>query len=382
MKKITIAVLIIFGLVYLTSWRNFAPSNNGVAVTTGIASVKSLSESILSSGNLVYDKQIQIRSEVIGIVSKVFVEEGDFVNKGQTLLELDQTTFKADVADNQASVNAHLFDIELLLEEDIETTRQLELSKKLGLKSALSLNEIKKLQSESRISKIRIKSAKELLNRKIALLNNAQARLNKTIFKAPITGVVSQIDVKVGETVISGTTNIIGSSLMTLIDPNSAIVKLKVDEADIGNVFPGQEVEVYTSANPKSAIKGKVTKISSTAQKESGNQGLFFYVDAKINKNNNIFSGMSCRADIIIENTEPSITVPISAIQNGTDLEFVWLVKNNVATRQEVTTGMANDIDQVIVSGLREGDRVVTGSARTMKNLIEGTVLEFNNEVL
>lgn len=87
MKKITIAVLIIFGLVYLTSWRNFAPSNNGVAVTTGIASVKSLSESILSSGNLVYDKQIQIRSEVIGIVSKVFVEEGDFVNKGQTLLE-------------------------------------------------------------------------------------------------------------------------------------------------------------------------------------------------------------------------------------------------------------------------------------------------------
>lgn len=382
MKKITIAVLIIFGLVYLTSWRNFAPSNNGVAVTTGIASVKSLSESILSSGNLVYDKQIQIRSEVIGIVSKVFVEEGDFVNKGQTLLELDQTTFKADVADNQASVNAHLFDIELLLEEDIETTRQLELSKKLGLKSALSLNEIKKLQSESRISKIRIKSAKELLNRKIALLNNAQARLNKTIFKAPITGVVSQIDVKVGETVISGTTNIIGSSLMTLIDPNSAIVKLKVDEADIGNVFPGQEVEVYTSANPKSAIKGKVTKISSTAQKESGNQGLFFYVDAKINKNNNIFSGMSCRADIIIENTEPSITVPISAIQNGTDLEFVWLVKNNIATRQEVTTGMANDIDQVIVSGLREGDRVVTGSARTMKNLIEGTVLEFNNEVL
>lgn len=382
MKKITIAVLIIFGLVYLTSWRNFAPSNNGVAVTTGIASVKSLSESILSSGNLVYDKQIQIRSEVIGIVSKVFVEEGDFVNKGQTLLELDQTTFKADVADNQASVNAHLFDIELLLEEDIETTRQLELSKKLGLKSALSLNEIKKLQSESRISKIRIKSAKELLNRKIALLNNAQARLNKTIFKAPITGVVSQIDVKVGETVISGTTNIIGSSLMTLIDPNSAIVKLKVDEADIGNVFPGQEVEVYTSANPKSAIKGKVTKISSTAQKESGNQGLFFYVDAKINKNNNIFSGMSCRADIIIENTEPSITVPISAIQNGTDLEFVWLVKNNVATRQEVTTGMANDIDQVIVSGLRAGDRVVTGSARTMKNLIEGTVLEFNNEVL
>lgn len=279
-------------------------------------------------------------------------------------------------------MNAHLFDIELLLEEDIETTRQLELSKKLGLKSALSLNEIKKLQSESRISKIRIKSAKELLNRKIALLNNAQARLNKTIFKAPITGVVSQIDVKVGETVISGTTNIIGSSLMTLIDPNSAIVKLKVDEADIGNVFSGQEVEVYTSANPKSAIKGKVTKISSTAQKESGNQGLFFYVDAKINKNNNIFSGMSCRADIIIENTEPSITVPISAIQNGTDLEFVWLVKNNIATRQEVTTGMANDIDQVIVSGLREGDRVVTGSARTMKNLIEGTVLEFNNEVL
>lgn len=382
MKKLVTTIIIALGLIYLTSWDKFTSNNDGISVTTSIASVQTLSESILSSGNLVYDRQIQIRSEVISIVSEVFVDEGEFVSKGQILLEVDQTTFEADVADNQASVNAHLLDIELLEEEDLEIDRQLKLSKKLVSKSALSLNDIQKLQSNANISNIKIKSAKELLNRKKALLNNAKARLSKTIFKAPISGMISKVEVKVGETVISGSTNIIGSSLMTLVDPDSVIVKLKVDEADIANVFPGQTVDVYTSANPKTVIKGKVSKIGFTAQTEGGNQGLFFFVDTKITDKNNIFPGMSCRADIIVKNTEPSITVPISAIQNTNDSDFVWIVKNKTARKQVVTPGIANDIDQVILSGLNEKDRVVTGSARTMRSLVDGVNLEFSDEVL
>ncbi len=381
MKKLLTTIVILACFLTLIGWKNIA-STQAIQVTTSLATQRTISESILSSGNLIYDNQVQIRSEIIGVISEVLVKEGDLVKEGQVLLMLDPTSFKANVADQQASVNAQQLEIELLQEEHKELVRQLSLSKTLMHQSALSENDTLKLQSKANIAAIKIKSAKERLNQKKALLVYSQAQLEKTLFKAPISGLIAQVDVKVGEAVIAGTTNVVGSSLMTLTDPQSAIVRLKVDEADIAQVYVGQRVEVFTSANPKTAIYGSVSKIGMSAQKETTSHGLFFYVDANLGEIDKIHPGMSCRADIIIKHTEPSITVPISAIQSQSDTEYVWVIAGDKAKKQWVTTGLANDTEQVIASGLSINDRVIVGNARTIKNLTENTVLTYSDVAL
>lgn len=378
MKKTFTLFIIISALLGLVTWKKYQGNQQSVQVSTESVNQKVLSDTILASGNLIFNSQIQIRSQVTGIVTQVLVEEGELVQKGQILMQLDQTAFAADVANAQAMVNAQNIAIEQATEYKRDIERRLQRKSILFQQQLVGQETIDSLISQSTIAKIKVKAAKARLNQKKANLTLAQDRLTKTTFVAAIDGLISAVDVKSGETVIAGTTNIIGSALMTLADPATILAELRIDEADINNVKKGQVVEVFAAATPKSHILGEIINIGTSARTNANGQGLHFRVKALLSTTKRLYPGMSCRAEIITAQAEPSLSVPIGAIQVSNNESYVWLVKNNSAIKQVVRLGMSTDTDQAIISGLALNDTVITGPNRTIKGLVNGAKVSVN----
>ena len=379
MKKSFTLLLIIATLIGLVSWKKYQGNHNTVQVSIDKVTKKTLSDTILASGNLIFNTQIQIRSEVTGIVTQVFVVEGELVQQGQMLMQLDQTAFAADVANAQAVINAQQIEIEQAIEFKADIKRRLLLREKLFIQKLVGQEDIDNLISQHKIAQIKIKAAHARLNQYKASLALAKNRLAKTTFVAAMNGLISAVDVKPGETVVAGTTNIIGSALMTLADPSTILAELRIDEADIGNVKKDQVVEVFSASAPKTAILGKIVSIGTSARLSANGQGLHFRIKALLQSAGRLYPGMSCRAEIITAQTQPSLSVPIGAIHQNENQYYVWQVKNNIASKQIVKIGMATDTHQAIISGLQDNDVVITGPNRTVKSLIDGASISIKN---
>jgi HlyD family secretion protein len=375
-KKLIIFILIIAGLVGVISLKNSFAGNSKIIINSEKVRQETLADSILASGNLIFDSEIKIRSEVTGIVTQVQVEEGQHIGEGDNLLQLDATAYAADVSNFQSAVDAQLIEIEYAEEISRDLQRQLTTKKKLYRKSSVGLDSLKQLESEYRISLIKVKAAKESLNQKTALLAFAKDKLTKTSFKAAMSGIVSAVDVKTGETVIASTTNILGEALITLADPNSILAELRIDEADIANVKLGQTVNVFAASEPKQAIRGMVKNIGTSARSNGKSHGLFYVVKVELDMGNQLFPGMSCRAEIVISQSESSLSVPISAVRKEGDDYYVWLINDDKVQRQSVTVGLATDTQQSIKSGLDLLDVVVTGPSRLFSQFKDGVSVQ------
>ena len=221
-----------------------------------------------------------------------------------------------------------------------------------------------------------------------AALDQAQELLGKTSITSPIDGIVIQIDVEEGETVIAGTTNIMGSTMMVIADPSETLTEVRVDEADIAQVEIGQQADIFAAAYPDTALTGVVQSIAAVARQTPGQQSLSFLVKILLDEQDElkILPGMSVRADIYTESSSETLAVPIQAVQfdeeddeesgQPEDQPYVFVIADGVAERRNVKTGISSDSDQEILEGLSEGDRVVTGPFRILRNLKEGDEIE------
>ena len=373
MKKLLILLVIVAVLVGLISLSQYRKQQQTTSVTTALVSEGALADSILASGNLEFNTQIQIRSEVTGRVLEVLVEEGDVVTKGQILMRLDDTAFAADVNRTRAMVQSQQIDIARAKAQLADLQRQFSRQQQLYSSGLIQQETIDSLQSQLDIAGINVRAAEAALQQGLATLAMAEDNLSKTVYRAPIAGLLATVDIKPGETVIAGSTNIIGSPLMTLADPSAILAELRVDEADIANVHIGQQAEIYAAAYPHQAIKGEVIQIATSARYLNQSQSLSFRVKVLLQPEDiALFPGMSCRAEIIMSQKQQSIQVPIAAIQQSEKQYYVWKVVDEQAVKQPVTLGMATDIAQEVVTGLQAGDEVIVGPARTMLGLAEG----------
>lgn len=295
------------------------------------------------------------------------------VEKGQILMRLDSTAFEADVSRTRALVRSQEIDIERAKAQLADLKRQFERQQQMYNSGLIQQETIDSLQSQLDIAHINIQAAEAALQQGQASLAMAEDNLSKTIYRAPISGLLSTVDIKPGETVIAGSTNIIGSPLMTLADPSAILAELRVDEADIANVHIGQQAEVYAAAYPHQAIHGEVIQIATSARYMNQSQSLSFRVKVLLQPEDiALYPGMSCRAEIIMSQQENSLQVPIAAVQRNNEEYYVWTVQDDQATKKAVTLGMATDIAQEVISGLQLGDEVIVGPARTMLGLTEG----------
>lgn len=375
-KKLVVGLGIGAGLLALVL---LARGGDGDAFLVDAAEVQrgSLAESVLASGNLVFEHQVQLRSELTGRVAAVLVEEGDEVAQGDLLMQLDREAFEADAERTRAAVRAAEIDIQRMGAVAADLDRQRRRQQALRERQLVGQDAYDQLASRHEVATIEVESARQALRQAQAQHDLAMDRLSRTEFRAPISGRIVAVDVKAGETVIAGTTNIVGSDLMALADPSVLLAELRVDEADIARVGVGQAVEVFASAHPHTPVHGEVVHIGSSARRLGSTEGLAFRVRVRLSSEElALHPGMSCRAEILTRQGEDALHVPVAAVQRDETGAYVWRIDGDGRARRTVVeTGMASDLAQAVLAGLDEGQRVVTGPGRTLSRLTEGTRL-------
>ncbi len=379
MKKIIIITVAIAAFVALIMSKQIKGDSKGPEVEVESPSQGQIKESILASGNLVFNTQVQLRSEVTGRVEKVFVEEGQRVEKGDLLMQLDTQAFEAEVDRYAALVRAGHINIERAKTRLKNLNRQLKRQQELHAAGLAQQEAFDNIKNARDIAVIDVEAQKESLNQAEASLSIAKDRLSKSVFKATMGGLLASVDIKEGETVIAGTTNIVGSDLMLLADPSAILAELKVDETDIANIKLNQQAEIFAAAYPNQPFIGKVIHIGTAAKRFPNSQGLAFKVKVLLETDNRtLYAGMSCRAEIATQIGEDNIKLPIEAVHEDEKSKehYVWVVGGeNKVSKRVVKLGVASDIEQAILSGVALNENIVIGPARAVSKLSDGDII-------
>ena len=390
MKKILVFAAIAVVVVAVPLLSKFGGGQDAKQVELAEAEYRLIKSSILASGTLAFREQIELTPEVIGQVVTVHVEESDAVRRGDLVITLDPKTYQAQVDQAAAATRMQAIAIERqkLLIENLEERYQRQAS--IYERGLVDEDSFDLLQNQLALARVDLRSYQESLSQARAALSQAEELLAKTRITSPIDGIVIQIDVEEGETVIAGTTNIPGSTMMVIADPSETLTEVRVDEADIAQVEIGQQADIFAAAYPDTALPGTVQTIAAVARQTPGQQSLSFLVKILLDEQRDlkILPGMSVRADIYTQSSEETLAVPIQAVRyddeadedggegDQGDAAFVFVVEDGKAARREVKTGISSDSDQEILEGLEAGDTVVAGPFRVLRHLNDGDAIE------
>lgn len=357
--------------------------------------------SILASGHLLYEEQVLLSPEVIGKVSTIFVKEGQKVAKGDLLLHLDDQSYRAEVEQQEAAVRQQRIVIEQqqlnVQNQESQFKRKVELHK---MKMIADLA-IEDARYAVEAAKIELRNSRTRLEQVAAILKQSNERLAKTNVRAPISGTITALDIKVGETAVASQVSIAGSSLMTIANTATMITEVNVDEADIGKVNVGQEVAIHTAAYPDVAIRGEVMTIPLSPRANLPGQGQGaasqarnYNIKVKLadTKQLSLRPGMTCRAEIFTASSGKSLALPLQAVLSNNDENvelapkkgdkkskveiktenYVFLNKDGKAEKRIVTIGVSDDSQQEILTGVVAGDAVIVGPYKILRHLKQG----------
>ena len=345
---------------------------------------RSIQTSVLASGRLVHEEEVDLSTEQPGRVTAIYVNEGDRVERGQLLLQIDDERYRTSVEQRQASVRMQQIAIERQQTQLENLRRQWERTAELSARGLIDEDSFDTATNNLRIAEIDLRSSQEQLSQTQAQLEQALDELSKTQVYSPINGSVTSLDIEVGETAIASTTNVPGSSLMTIADPSSILTEVNVDEADIASIELGQQALIYAIAFPDNPVEGIIESIAVSAKVAEGEQGRSFAIKIRITdtKGIELRPGMSCRAEIFTDEKQGVIAAPIQAIiidenlDQNTTTYFAFKREGDMARRVEVEIGISDDNYQEIRSGLSAGDEIIVGPDRVLRNLEDGDRIE------
>jgi HlyD family secretion protein len=379
-KKIILIVLIAGAVIALPFINRAVFDTNAKAVNVSILSQRIISPSILASGFLAHEEEVMLSSEVIGKVSNLYIEEGDEVQRGQLLLQVDDVNFIAGLEQSQAAVRINTIDIERQEVRIENLKRQFERSKAVHERNLIGDDEFDNIKNQLDLARIDLKSSRERLAQTNAQLDQVNDQLSKTKIVSPINGVITSLDIKVGETAIASSTNIPGSSLMTIANPASIYTEVLADEADVANIEVGQRAEIVAIAYPDQPMLGVVRYIANTAKIAPGRQGLSFTVKIDIVDAGDVIlrPGMSCRAEIFTRQDQEVLAVPIQAIifeEDRSELRsdyFIFVNDNGIARKTKIDVGLSDDEYQELISEVDSDIEIIIGPDQELRHLLEG----------
>lgn len=448
MKKVLFIVLGILVLGALVGFMVWKAQSGNTTVLTGKVVREDLATIVSGTGQIKPKTYVNVGATSFGRITNLEVKEGDHVKKGQVLARVENVQPEANVAAQQALISSSKTDVASFVAAEKTAQANVEHSKadleqkrldwdraqglyKAGIlakqdfdakKAAYDLAVATLAQSNAAEvqAKAQTESAKaKVVNNQATLRYNEDA-LNKTVSIAPFDGLVTNLPVREGETVVVGIQNAEGSTLMTLADMSIITAEVKVDETDIVNVQLGQPADVSVDALPGRIFKGHVTLVgdqailrstgvatsqSTTGTEEAKDFKVVVTLDAP---DPDLRPGLSTTAKITTAHKSDVLTLPIQALTNHVPEKLdsngkVIPVSTNIAPGSKekapapvqgvfvakadgkgrlravfvpVKTGITGATDIEVVTGLNQGDEVVIGPYKTLRALKEGALLK------
>jgi HlyD family secretion protein len=370
-------------------------------VQTATVGRETIIQKVNATGRIQPKTQVRISADVSAKIVSLHVEEGQWVEEGQLLVELDRERYEAAVESAEANVrsaqaNAKLVQQNMLkAEKDYDRASDI-VARKLESQSVLDAN-----SAAYQVEIARYESALDQVEQARAALKQANDSLSKTIIYAPMAGTISDLNKEQGEIAIGSQFQ--EDVILVVADLNEMEAQVNVDENDIVNVELGQEAEVEVDALFGEKLTGIVYEIANTANTDAQgttNQKTEFEVKIAIK------GGMTASADISTRTKDDVVGVPIQSVavrtidqltREGEEVadaekrftadadgfvEIVFAVEadGSVVARQ-VETGIQSNEMIEIVSGIEDGEKVVVGSYRAISSdLKNGTQVAINND--
>lgn len=418
---VVVVVIVVLNLTMSTT--------NAVSVQADVTKTRDLVETVSASGRIQPQTKVDITSEITGEIIGLYVHEGDYVQVGDPLVVLDTVQLRSDVDQARYAVNeinARLDGAKTALEQAEEENERQQRLYENDLTSETVFNNAKyaflNAKSTYEATKAQSKRSQSQYEKELDYLSKAK-------IVAPMPGIITYLDCEVGEIAAAQTGFTQGKTLMTISNLDVFEVEVEVDETEITKVELNQEVEIEVDAFPDTTFKGEVVEIGNTAIVTglgSTDQSTNFKVKVIFKDPNvKIRPGMSATVDITTAHRDDALSIPYSAVvmrsfdldslerarandtaESGSsgvsevqaaqntekdslqssdevereELKGVFVINDGKAQFVQIETGIADQKNIEVTSGLAKGDSVVSGPYRVLRNIKDGDAVKIEKK--
>jgi HlyD family secretion protein len=361
-------------------------------------------QKVNASGKIQPKTQVNISADISAKITNMDIKEGDWVEKGDLLLELDRERYLASVESAEANVRSVRANANLVQENVVQTERVYKRAKELVERDLESQSVLDSAQAAYQVEVARFQSATNLVEQAQGRLKQAQDDLSRTTIYAPMAGTISDLQKDQGEIAIGSQFQEDVIMVLANLDAMEALVN--VDENDIVSIALDQVAEIEVDALFGEKLEGSVVEIANSANiaaPGTTEQKTEFEVKIAVQSpTDKLRPGMTASADIVTDTRDEALSIPIQCVtvrtieqlkagdENAEDnftagednfVELVFVVEDGKVLARQVKTGIQSDELIEITEGLAEGDEVVSGSYRAIsRDLEHGAEVVVNND--
>jgi HlyD family secretion protein len=386
---------------------------------------KDLTAMVNCSGTIQPKRKVDVSANAMGTIVHLAVVEGQQVRQGDLLLEIDPAEYDAAVKALEATIKSSKADLRLAEASLDKANQDLDRAEELFKENISSKEQVTTARTNARIEQARVEAARHRITQYEANLARADHDLAKVTITAPMTGVITRLNVEEGENAIMGTLNNPGTVLLVIADLGTMEAWVEVDETEVVKVDLGQTAEVEIDAFPDRKFTGQVTEIGNSplrvrtgASREAVDFEVKITLDGTLP---NIRPGLSAKAEITVAERAEALAVPLGSVTvrewplNSDDIrsykgkrsqkqkaalaglgfgaepdstegkspavkrqetEGVFILKDGFVKFMPVKIGIAGEDDFEVLEGLEAGQTVVTGPFRILRTLKDGASVE------
>jgi HlyD family secretion protein len=384
--KIIIATIVVLLIGGITAASIVSKGKEGTPVTFGKVERLDLVSKVTANGQIDAQRKVDLSANVMGQIVNLAVREGDVVKAGDFLLQIDRTRLAASAQGAQASVQVLRSERDAARAQLTEAQQNYDRTRNNFEQKIIPQAELDRARAALDSARANVTAVERRIEQARASVAAAQDELSKTTMRAPMSGIITALPVEEGEVAVIGTMNNPGTVLLTIADMSVVEAVMEVDETDVPNVKVGQRATVTIDAYPNKTFEGVVTEVGSSPMQGqlgagSGTEAVNFEVKIQLsNPPPGVRPGFSASADIITGTRNKVPAIPIQALvvreKEGTkpgtpaqEEEGVYLHKDGKVKFVPVVTGLAGDSNIEIVKGLSEGQQIVTGPFRALREI-------------
>ena len=408
MKRKTLWIVI--GVVALAAGAGAVVMNNSdeelLEVQTATVARETIIQKVNATGRIQPKTETRISADVSARIVALHVEEGQWVEKGQLLVELDRERHLAAVQSAEANVRSTQADSKLVQQNLLKAEKDYDRARDVVARKLDSQQVLDDASAAYQVELARFESSQETVEQARAALKQSNDALSKTLIYSPMSGTISDLDKEVGEIAIGSQFQ--EDIIMVVADLTGMEAQVNVDENDIVNVKVGQEAEIEVDALFGETLKGIVYEIANTANtggEGTTNQKTEFEVKITVlGDTDRLRPGMTASADVFTLTKTDVVGVPIQSVAVRTVdqlvlegeevadaekrfvadadgfVEIIFSIEDGKATARQVKTGIQSDKMIEITSGIDADEVVVIGSYRAIsKDLANGATVAINN---
>lgn len=355
-KYVKIALLVLVAIIFLGTFGFLYQKSQPVSKVYEVENVTigNLEKTTIATGKIEPRDEILIKPQISGIIETVYKEAGEKVKKGEVIAKVKVipelgTLNSAESRVRLAEINAR--------QSETDFSRM----KKLYEEKLISAEEYEKSEVTVNQAREELQTAKDNLQIVKEGITQNSASFSSTLIRSTIDGLILDVPIKEGNSVIMSNTFNDGTTIATVADMNDLIFRGNIDETEVGRLHEGMPVKITLGALQDMEFQAELEYISPKGVEENGANQFEIKAAIRVPDSVTVRSGYSANAEIVLQHVQNVLTIPESCVEFSGDTTFVYVLTQSAPqqfTRQQVTVGMSDGINIEVKTGLEEGKQV------------------------